>query len=196
MIEGPMQSKIQFSAIARDQLWNDVMFEQKKTAFYGEFQPWGGLVLGLWTRWGTQVDFANTRLGDELRVDPFINWNVNRHLLLRFDSTFVTLDTQQGANVFEAQVHDVRMTWQFNVRSYIRLSVQAQDIKRNPDEHIDPVDSRTKDVGRQLLYSYKLNPQTVFFLGYSDALVRDDSLSELTETDRTWFMKIGYAWTP
>ena len=61
---------------------------------------------------------------------------------------------------------------------------------------VEEVDRETKDVGRQLLYSYKINPQTVFFLGYSDALVRDDSLNRLTETDRTWFMKIGYAWTP
>jgi len=26
--------------------------------------------------------------------------------------------------------------------------------------------------------------------------VDDDSLDELTETDESWFMKIGYAWTP
>ena len=31
---------------------------------------------------------------------------------------------------------------------------------------------------------------------YSDALIDDDNLSGLTTTDRTWFMKIGYAWTP
>jgi hypothetical protein len=46
------------------------------------------------------------------------------------------------------------------------------------------------------LYSYKLNPQTVFFVGYSDSYVDDDSLGNLTAEDRTWFMKIGYAWTP
>jgi len=36
----------------------------------------------------------------------------------------------------------------------------------------------------------------VFFLGYSDSLLDDDDLSKLTATDKTWFMKIGYAWMP
>ena len=106
------------------------------------------------------------------------------------------MDTQQGASIFDARVYDVRLTWQFNLRSFIRLTSQLQDIRRNPDEYTDPVDARSRNMGRQLLYSYKLNPQTVFFLGYSDALIDDDALNGLTTTDRTWFMKIGYAWTP
>ena len=195
-IQGALQSVLQLGGLTRDLLWNDQMFEENKLSIFGEFQPTGGLIIGARNRWGTQVDFANTRLGDEVRIEPFVNWNVNRHLLVRLNSAFVKLDTKAGAKIFDAQVHDVRLTWQFNLRSFIRLSLQAQDIERNPAEHISPVDERTKDVGRQLLYSYKLNPQTVFFLGYSDALIEDDSLDSLTTTDRTWFMKIGYAWTP
>ena len=61
---------------------------------------------------------------------------------------------------------------------------------------MDEVDSNSRRVGRQLLYSYKINPQTVFFLGYSDNHIDDDDLDGLQETDRTLFMKIGYAWTP
>ena len=195
-IQGPMQSHIEVGTLSRDVLWNDVQFEEDKLSAFAEFQPKGGLVLGMWTRWGTQVDFANTRLGDELRMNPHINWNVTRHLLLRYDGSFVQLDTQDGEMIFDAKVHDVRLTWQFNLRSFIRLTAQIQDIERNPAAYINPVDARTKDMGRQLLYSYKLNPQTVFFLGYSDALVDDDTLNGLTTSDRTWFMKVGYAWTP
>ena len=62
--------------------------------------------------------------------------------------------------------------------------------------YIDEVDAHSREVGRQLLYSCKLNPQTVFFLGYSDQHVDEDGLDSLTATDRTFFMKIGYAWTP
>jgi hypothetical protein len=78
----------------------------------------------------------------------------------------------------------------------LRLTTQFQDVERNPDAYVDSVDRNSRDVGRQLLYSYKINPQTVFFLGYSDALIDDDSLDGLTTTDRTWFLKVGYAWTP
>jgi len=36
----------------------------------------------------------------------------------------------------------------------------------------------------------------VFFLGYSDQYIDEDNLDGLTVSDRTWFMKIGYAWAP
>ncbi len=195
-IRGPMQSRINFGGLTRDILFDDVLFKENRISFFTEVKPKGGLRLGIRTHYGDKVDFANTQLGEELRIAPFINWNVNRHLLLRLDSNFVKLDSKSGPNIFDAQIHDLRMTWQFSVRSFIRLTAQIQDVKRNQDEYIDLIDARTRDVGRQLLYSYKLNPQTVFFLGYSDALIEDDDLSRLTTTDRTWFMKIGYAWLP
>lgn len=40
---------------------------------------------------------------------------------------------------------------------------------------------------------YKLNPQTVFFLGYSDNHEGDQD-TDLTQSGRTLFAKIGYAW--
>jgi hypothetical protein len=195
-VSGPMQSHFEVGALNRDTLANDVLFEETKLSAFAEFQPRGGLLLGVWSRVGDQVDFDNTRLGDEVRVDPFVRWNINRHLLLRYDGVFVKLDSKDGARIFDAAVHDVRLTWQFNMRSFLRLTTQFQDIERNPASYTDTVDSRSRDVGRQLLYSYKINPQTVFFLGYSDSLIDDDNLSGLTTTDRTWFMKLGYAWTP
>jgi hypothetical protein len=195
-IGGPMQSWIEFGALSRDVLFDNVLFKENKISFYTELQPKGGVLFGVWTRIGDQVDFDNTRLGDGLRVEPFLDWNVNKNLLLKFRGTFVRLDSKDGPNIFDARVYDVRLTWQFSIRSFVRLTTQFQDVERNPDLYVDPVDERSQDIGRQLLYSYKLNPQTVFFLGYSDQHVDDDGLNSLTATDRTWFMKIGYAWIP
>ncbi len=196
-VEGPLQSRLRLGGFNRDRLFNDVLFEEEAYNIYGEFQPRGGLEIGVWVQVGTQVDFANTRLGDQVQIDPFVEWNVNRNLLLDYDGSFVTLDTQDdGETIFDASVHDMRATWQFSVRSFIRITAQYFDVKRNPDAYTERVDRRTRDVGRQVLYSYKLNPQTVFFLGYSDQYFDDDELTELTATERTWFMKIGYAWTP
>lgn len=195
-ISGPMQSEFEFGGLSRDILFDDVLFAENKISLFAEFQPRGGLLLGFWSRVGDQVDFDNTRLGDEVRIDPFARWNIGRHLLLRYDGVFVRLDRKDGAMIFDAAVHDVRLTWQFSVRSFLRLTTQFQDIERNLASYSDAVDRRSRNVGRQLLYSYKINPQTVFFLGYSDALIDDDNLSGLTTTDRTWFLKIGYAWTP
>ncbi|HEX2678381.1 MAG TPA: hypothetical protein VHM19_17130 [Polyangiales bacterium] len=57
-------------------------------------------------------------------------------------------------------------------------------------------DPTVKSLGTQLLYSYKLNPQTVFFAGYSDNRIEDDATGRLEPTGRTLFLKLSYAWTP
>jgi len=196
LVGGPLQSWFEVGGSSRDALFDDILFKEEKISLYTQLAPKGGLDLGIWVQWGDQIDFANSRLGDEVLIEPFVNWNINRNLLLRFRGSMVRLDSKEGPNIFDAQLYDVRLTWQFNVRSYLRFTAQYQDVKKNPDEYIDPVDTRSRNVGRQLLYSYKLNPQTVFFLGYSDQLIEDDDIDTLTTTDRTWFMKIGYAWTP
>ena len=195
-VVGPKQSFMEFGGLTRDVLFDDIMFKENKISLYTEIKPKGGLYLGIWALVGDQVDFDNSRLGNEVRLQPRITWNVNQHLMLRLQSSLVRLDSKEGPNIFDAKVHDLRATWQFSVRSFIRLTVQQQDIRRNQAMYIDDVDSRSRDIGRQLLYSYKLNPQTVFFLGYSDRHVDDDQLDMLTPTDRTLFLKIGYAWTP
>jgi len=76
------------------------------------------------------------------------------------------------------------------------MTMQHQEVERNQALYIDDVDASSKNIGRQLLYSYKVNPQTVFFLGYSDSHLDDDDLDTLTSTDRIFFLKLGYAWTP
>ena len=104
-------------------------------------------------------------------------------------------ESWEGVN-YDALIADARLTWQFSLRSFLRLTAQVTDVEREQAQYFDTVDAKSRDVGRQLLYSCKLNPQTVFFLGYSDRYVDDESIDGLTASDRTWFMKIGYAWTP
>jgi hypothetical protein len=45
----------------------------------------------------------------------------------------------------------------------------------------------------QYLFNYKLHPQTVLLMGYSDNASGTQTIG-LTRTDRTFFMKVGYAW--
>ena len=51
----------------------------------------------------------------------------------------------------------------------------------------------TRTLSSQLLFSYKLNPQTVLFLGYSDNSIGSEAV-QLQRQNRTFFAKIGYAW--
>jgi hypothetical protein len=195
-VQGPMQSWVSVALQGGEERDAGILYDLRRVRVSFDFQPTRGVSLSLFTIIGDQIDYDNGRLGKQKYFEPNVTWNMTRNLLLRLKAVITTLDTQDGEKIFDAVLADTRLTWQFNLRSFLRLTVQYQDVERNQDVYVEPIDASEKDVGRQLLYSYKLNPQTVFFLGYSDQYADNDSLSGLTVSDRTWFMKIGYAWTP
>jgi hypothetical protein len=58
---------------------------------------------------------------------------------------------------------------------------------------VAPTTATTHQLFSQYLFSYKLNPQTLLLVGYSDNASGTQAI-DLTRTDRTFFMKVGYAW--
>ncbi|HEX6992967.1 MAG TPA: carbohydrate binding family 9 domain-containing protein [Gammaproteobacteria bacterium] len=194
---GPLQSYFEIGRNDREQFWNGTLYDTDNAYVYGQFRPGGALYFSLNVNRGKQIDFANSRRADQLRVDPSLDLNVGRHMLLRLRHSLLQLDSEDGERIFDAQLSDARLTWQFNLRSFLRFTVQRQHVKRNlalfaaPDTH-----SHSLTMGSQLLYSYKVNPQTVFFIGYSDNYIDDDRYDDLTSTDRTYFVKLAYAWAP
>ena len=195
--QGPLQSYIQLGGGPLKRYWDGQLHSGHAVFLFSNFRPRGGLSINVYARDGDQLDLANSRLGEELRLRPNIEWNVNRHLLLRLQHTAARLDTAEGEMIFKADLTDLRVTWQFNLRSFLRFTTQRQLVRRNVAAFIDPsTESETLTIGTQLLYSYKLNPQTVLFVGYSDNAREDDEVLDLTRTDRTVFAKLSYAWMP
>ena len=112
--------------------WDDQIYDLQKVLLFGEFQPTGGLHFGGFVTVGDQIDYTNSRLGKRIYAEPFINWNISRQLMLRLRGVVANLETQSGEKIFDALVVDTRLTWQFSVRSFLRLTVQHSDVKRNP----------------------------------------------------------------
>jgi hypothetical protein len=197
-VNGPRQLYAETGLNSSQQLWNGVLYDMDSLFLYSQARPVGGLNLSLSARYGGQIDFANSRLGQELRLQPSIEWNASRHLLVRIRYTASQLDADDsGARIFDAKLTDVRFTWQFNIRSFLRLTAQQQVVERNLALFTAPdTDALSKTRGMQLLYSYQVNPQTVIYAGYSDNHLQDDDLTALTQTDRTLFLKFSYAWVP
>lgn len=197
-VGGPMQSWTQIMLEAESQLEEGVVFDTNAVGIYFQATPRRGLSMQFFAKVADQIDFANTRLADQIVIEPSFSWNISRNLLARVNSVFVSLDTKEGEEIFDASVIDARLTWQFSVRSFLRMTIQRSEVDRNLSVYdadiVDDYEANSKNVGRQLLYSYKINPQTVFFLGYSDQYVDEDQLDGLTVSDRSLFMKIGYAW--
>jgi hypothetical protein len=116
---------------------------------------------------------------------------VGRHVNLRLDHIRQQLDVDTG-ELFTVDLSQLLLVYQFNTRAFVRAIFQYQDLERNPAAYSVPVNRETEDLFTQLLFSYEVNPQTVLFLGYNDNREGTQQFS-LTQRDRTFFLKVGYA---
>ena len=159
-----------------------------------QMSPSNLYTVGIYSSYSPEkVDFANDRVGVQKTYRPFLELNLGKHLQMKIRHTLTELDAE-GANVFTANLTDARLTYQFDTKQFLRFTAVHADIDRNQSNYLDEVDANNRDLSMQLLYSYKVNPLTKFFIGYSEAGFSDDTFRQMTETDRSLFMKFSYAW--
>jgi hypothetical protein len=191
---GPRQFYFELDGGVRDCFFNGVTFDETFSSLYTEIQPTGDLFFSLFLRLADDIDFVNTQAGDVVQIEPTVRYNFGLHLRTVLSHLYQKLDVRDG-NLFTANLTQLSTVYQFNIRTFLRAILQYTDIDRTPALYIDEVDARTETLFSQLLFSYKLNPQTVLFVGYSDNSLGDDRI-DLTRADRTLFLKLGYAWVP
>lgn len=155
-------------------------------------RPYGDLLLTTRFERGDQIDFVHARAGTEVRFQPGVTINLGRHWLLQYTHTFNAFDLPQG-RLFTANVAEPRLVYQINTRTFVRAILQFTDIRRDASLYRNPVEAEDRRLFTQFLFSYKVNPQTVLYLGYSDNSVGTDRFG-LLRADRTFFVKAGYAW--
>jgi hypothetical protein len=194
---GPWQSQVGLTVgrekfFVFDRLYEGLRWERLTLSA----QPTGALKLDLTARVGETVDFANNRPADEVRIIPAVELKLGRHLNTRLSHSYQRLEVLGGQELFAVHLTQLRAIYNFNVRSFVRAIVQYQDLSRDPRLFLSPVPKDRETLLTQLLFSYKLNPQTVLFVGYSDNALgfeSGNSRVDLTRTDRTFFAKVGYA---
>jgi len=162
-------------------------------------RPFSGSEIGVQGMAGQAIDYANSRLADVFAVGPNASFSLLRRLNLVLSQSYERL-SEGGDTIYTANLTQTKLVWNFSVRSFVRAVVQYRDLRQNPAMYTFPVDSRTRAFFTQFLFSYKLNPRTVLFIGYSDNAmggVFDSWLGSgrvgITRTDRTFFLKLGYA---
>jgi hypothetical protein len=67
------------------------------------------------------------------------------------------------------------------------------DYDYNVSNYVVPISPKLEQFFSQLRFSYKINPRTVLYLGYTDNYYGASEYG-LTKKDYTFFVKIGYAW--
>jgi len=212
-IDGPMLSEFDIMFIAADKVGlrryelnsnlpidnsidgNTERFQENQVVIYGAIQPTPQISTELELTVGDKIDYGNNRLGDYVVLYGNISYNVNKHLEFEFSHTYSDL-AADDANVFTENLTELRVSYQFNINSYLKFNVVYTDIDFNLDNNPAAYTAKDNTLSTQLIYAYKINPQTVFYLGYSDNSIQDDRLKSLERGQRTIYSKISYAWLP
>ncbi|MFN2384860.1 MAG: hypothetical protein ABR576_00975, partial [Thermoanaerobaculia bacterium] len=146
---------------------------------------------------GEEIDFANGRVGDGVRLSTTLTIKPTDHLALELIGNRSWLDVQDAASgregrLFTASVARLKATYIFTARALLRLIGQYVETERDPGLYRAAVSAKSGGFDGSALFSYKLNWQTVLFVGYQDnrVLLADD---ELARSGRQFFLKISYA---
>lgn len=212
-----LQSFVSFGGGHRQRGYLDDVFDQGFVNLYAEFQASRALFLAVEGGMSKRIDFAYVdpvdpgaaRQGDEIRYEPSIRLEPGSHVRLTLSYEHRQLDLHED-NLFRADLAQSRLVYQINLRTFVRAIVQYGDVRRNLDAYpacVSPTPAtpctltpRSRDFFTQLLFSYKVNPQTAIFVGYTDTQggIEDPALGiqdpSLSRQGRTFFFKIGRAW--
>ena len=189
---GFMQSSVFIKGWRMREAYNRQEFDQTFFVVEGGLWPTSDLYVNVSTIFGNDIDYANTRLGDRFQVTPYSSYNLGKHLRLSLSHTYERMSVQD-ARLYTANISQLTAVFQFSVRAFFRAILQRVDYDYNTSNYTFDLDSKFKRFFTQLLFSYKINPRTVLFLGYSDNYFGSQEFG-LTQSDRTFFIKIGYAW--
>ena len=86
----------------------------------------------------------------------------------------------------------VRSTYTFTARAFARLIGQYVTTDRDPTLYASVVSPRSATFSGSALLAYKVNWQSVLFVGYGDDRELSDS-GGLVPADRQFFVKMSYA---
>lgn len=191
--QGPLQSYVNLVSKIRKEYYEGVVYDLAKYQVSFWMTPVGAFNFVFTGRYGDAIDYENCRKADALLLWPSIEWRIGGHLNVSLNHTYEKL-TIRNEKIYIANLFEARLGYHFNRRTFLRGIIQYTDISRNTGLYIMPVEARSKYLFTQFLFSYKINPQTVLFLGYSDNLFGSNEMTPI-RANRTFFLKIGYALT-
>jgi len=188
----PLQTSLSVNSGLRNKIYNAVPFKQGFLTALLKFRPSGVFYFECSTIIRDDIDFQHTRAGNYFQIQPGMEFHFNRHLFSGLYYAYSHLDIS-GGRLYRAHLIQGHLVYHFNKRAFLRGIVQYIDVTQNPQLYNSPnLSPNVTWVFSQFLFSYKLNPRTVLFLGYSD---NHYGLTDIPvkQQDRTFFLKIGYA---
>lgn len=153
--------------------------------------------LSVRVRLGDDVDFSNHRLGRggdiiaSATIRP-LDWI---ELIFDGERQWLNVHDAEGAStrLFTADVARLKATTHFSPRAHLRLLSERIRTDRDLLLYLDPVPRREESALDSVLFSYKLNWQTLAYLGYESSHQLSPS-GTLALADKQIFVKLAYAW--
>jgi len=150
--------------------------------------------------YGDDVDFDNARKAHGATINLQGTLHPTDHLVVSLNAGRRWLDVSptgsgpRNARLFTADIARLKATYNFTARSFLRVIAQRVQTTRDPSLYntLALLSRRDEEFTGSALFAYKLNWQTVLFLGYADerALFADDRLEP---AGRSIFLKVSYA---
>jgi len=145
---------------------------------------------------GDQIDYANARSGTGGNLTLSARFQPMDHLELRLNEALSWINVAEGdggrRRLFTAAIHRLKATYNFTNRAFVRAIAEYIRSDQNPALYSTAVPLRSAELLSSLLFAYKLNWQSVLFLGYGDDQALDDRYAWRRQ-DRQVFLKISYA---
>jgi hypothetical protein len=145
---------------------------------------------------GQEIDFDNSRPGRGTTFNLSATLNPTEHLAFALvqNQRRLVVDAagKSAARLFTARVSRVKGTYTFTSRLFARGIAQYVSTTRDPSLYIDSVSPDSASLGGSALLAYKLNWQSVMFIGYGDNREVSDA-DRLEKLDRQFFVKLSYA---
>ena len=175
----------------------DAVIERKQFAYFVQFSPSRAVKrIGVDGALGQEIDFANGRPGRGATVNLSATLQPSDALELSLIENTRLLNVDDAAAVsrhlFTQRVSRVKGIYMFTPRMFVRIIGQYVSTVRDPSLFLDAVDARSGAFSGSALFAYKINWQSVMFVGYGD----DRQLSNqnrLEKLDRQFFVKLSYA---
>lgn len=177
-----------------DQNYDDVIFSLNQYTLHHCMKPFRNWFFAVTYSFGDGIDFKNTRSGkyDNIMLYTNISFGKNLSSTLRYSQEKFRVNNKK---LYTADMAEAQIVYQFNKRCFVRTILQFRNYDYNSDNYLEgnkPEDSRKKFLNTQFLFSYKINPQTMIYIGYSDKHFGSHDVS-MVQTNRSFFMKFGYA---
>jgi hypothetical protein len=198
-MDGKWNSFIRFELNRDDIRAGGLLLQRFQPRLYVQASP-GRLVnlLSVDAYVGQEIDFANARAGHGTTLLTSLTLRPGDHLELRNDANgrWLFVEAADGASgrLVAAYVERLRATWMFDSRSFVRLIGQYVTTRRDSSLYTSAVEPKEAAFAASALFAYKLNWQTVFYLGYGDDRTFSSLTDRLERSGRQVFAKVSYAW--